>query len=288
MWPPPEDHSDVVLCGGCGSVPCRAVFFMVKHFNLPVDLCGIDFSKDLYSPECLKVNPIHSIPFMMVYPKEEGGEPTGINGSDAIALYLVNRFRDLIPESFLPSDPLEQAKVMEKATFISDVVYRATMYQYVYPLMGLMTECQYDACKRDFSLQIVEDWAKEGSPYFMGTEPSFADFYWYSLWLGNNWVQNDDFDLPWRHMDVIEKYPASKKIIEAVAELDGPKTVFSLVIGEGDASAELISSTGFFGLLSKKLPGNARKFNWSGDVHPNFVAFAEPETKAVYDMPLNL
>lgn len=33
------------------------------------------------------------------------------------------------------------------------------MYQYVYPLMGLMTECQYDLCKRDFALDQVEAWA---------------------------------------------------------------------------------------------------------------------------------
>jgi len=290
MWPVPKDHAEVVLCGSGSSLPCRVVFMMAKHFKLPVDLCGIDFAKHLYSPECLKVNPIHSMPFMVVYPKE-GGEPEGINGSEAITTYLANKFRDLIPESFFPADPLANARMMQKTTFICNVAYRATMYQYVYPTLGLMSECQYDICKRDFALQTVEDWAaqKAGQPYFEGEKPSLADFYWYNLWLGNNWVANDDFKLPWKHKDVIDKYPASKKIIQAVEALEGPAAVIMQSLGEGDAPITVINSTGMFGNLAKKMPGNARQFNFTdgGTMHPNFVMYAGDKRRN-FDIPLTI
>ena len=136
---------------------------------------------------------------------------------------------------------------MEKVAFISNVCYRATMYQYVYPTMGLMTECQYDICKRDFSLDIVEGWAKENDgPYFCGANPSLADLYWVNLWLGNNWVMNDDFELPWKHKDVIDKYPASKKIIDGMLEIPAVKTVCDQSLGEGDAGVTTVNATGLF------------------------------------------
>ena len=65
MWPPPEDHAEVVLCGNCASLPCRTVWHMARMFDLPVDICGIDFAKNLYSEECLALNPVHSVPFMV-------------------------------------------------------------------------------------------------------------------------------------------------------------------------------------------------------------------------------
>ena len=81
-------------------------------------------------------------------------------------------------------------QVDEIFAFINGVVYRSTMYQYVYPTMGLMTECQYDLCKRDFALDQVESWAKlHAGPFFFGDSPTIADLVWASLWLGNNWVQ---------------------------------------------------------------------------------------------------
>lgn len=261
---------------------------MAKHFKLPVDLCGIDFVRHLNSPECLKVNRIHSLPFMMVYPKD-GGEPMGINGSEAITLFLANKYRDLIPESFFPADPLANAKMFQKTAFINNTTYRATMYQYVYPTMGLMTECQYDICKRDFALQVVEDWAALGKPYFEGENPSLADFYWYNLWLSNNWVAPDEIKLPWKHKDVIDKYPASKKIIDAVEALEGPAAIIMQSLGEGDAAITTVNATGMFGTLAKSMPGNARKFNFTdgGTLHPNFVAFAG-DKKDYFDMPLTL
>jgi len=142
---------------------------------------------------------------------------------------------------------------MEKVAFISNVCYRATMYQYVYPTMGLMTECQYDICKRDFSLDIVEGWAKENDgPYFCGANPSLADLYWVNLWLGNNWVMNDDFELPWKHKDVIDKYPASKKIIDGMLELPAVKTVCDQSLGEGDAGVSTVNATGLLRCFSYK------------------------------------
>jgi len=290
MWPVPEDHSEVVICGNGASVPCRALFMVIKQFDLPVDMCGIDFQKHLYTPEHLAVNPIHSIPVALIYdPTKPDAAPVSINGSEAIIIFLKDKFGDLIPETFISSDPTKKAAMMQKFFFVSTTVYRATMYQYVYPTMGLMSECQYDICKRDFSLGIVEDWAKAGSPYFEGAEPSWADFFFYSLWQGNNWVGNDDFkDLPWRHKDVIDKYPASKAIIDAVAALEGVKHVSSTPLGEGDAPVEMVNATGFFGMLAKQMPGNARKFNFTdgGTMHPNMVGYSEEKGK--FDMPRTL
>jgi glutathione S-transferase len=255
-------------------------------FDLPVDICGIDFAKNLYSEECLALNPVHSVPFMVVY---KDGKKTGINGSEAITTFLVQKYRDKVPESFMPSDPLAQAEVNEKVAFILNPTYRATMYQYVYPMMGLMTECQYDICKRDFCLNQVEAWAKaKEGPYFFGAEPSLADLYWLNLWLGNNWVAADDFDLPWRHKDVIGKFPASKAIIDAMLEIPAIKTLNASACGEGDAPIDIINATGFFGLLAKKLPGNARKFDHPAGaaVHPNMVPYSDK--KAEIDQPTTL
>jgi hypothetical protein len=170
------------------------------------------------------------------------------------------------------------------------VCYRATMYQYVYPLIGLMTECQYDLCKRDDCLKMVETWAAAGKPYFEGENPSLADFYWYNLWLGNNWTQMDEIKVPWKHKDVIAKYPASKKIIDAVEALEGPAAVISQSLGEGDAPITVVNQTGMFGSLPGQMPGNARKFNVFGEgesLHPNAVAYAG-DKKASIDMPLTL
>jgi len=289
MWPVPEEHADIVICGNGASLPCRALFMTIKHFDLPVDMCGIDFAKDLNSPEHLAVNPIHSIPCALVYDSSKpGSEPVSINGGEAIIYFLKDTFGDLIPDSFISANPAKKAEMMQKYFFMSTVVYRSTMYQYVYPVMGLMSECQYDICKRDFSLDIVEQWANKGSPYFQGTEPSWADFYFHSLWMGNNWVGNDDFKgLPWRHKDVIDKYPASKKIIELVGELEAVKYVNSTGLGEGSPSVELVNQTGFFGMLAKEMPGNARKFNYNTAVHPNAVAYVG-DAAAQINMPLTL
>eukprot|EP00662_Eupelagonemidae_sp_cell21_P025972 gene25972-9672_t len=54
------------------STPCRVVAWIVKQFALP----------DLNSPDCLRVNPIHSLPFLVNYAAD--GTETGINGSEAI------------------------------------------------------------------------------------------------------------------------------------------------------------------------------------------------------------
>ena len=63
-------------------------------FDLPVDLCGVDFAKDLNSPECLAVNPVHSLPFAIVYGAD--GKQTGINGSEAICTFLIKKYRDKV------------------------------------------------------------------------------------------------------------------------------------------------------------------------------------------------
>lgn len=288
MWPPPEDHADDVVCGVGMSMPCRMVFWIVKQFDLPVDICGIDFAKDLNSPACLEVNPIHSLPFMVAYGKD--GSKTGINGSEAILDYLCSKYRDKVPDSFYPADPLAKAKVMEKFNHIQSTCYRATMYQYVYPLMGLMTECQYDLCKRDFALGIVEDWAK-GSPgtFLTGENPTVADFVLASLFCGNNWVQDEAFKgLPWRHCDVIDQYPASKKAIDAVLALKGVAEINDLNL-EGAPGCNLWNTVIAKDALGKEL-NKGRNFAVVGAeggpmLHPNAVPYV-PGMKEYYDKPL--
>lgn len=269
---------------------------MVKMFDLPVDLCAIDFATQLYSPELLALNPIHSLPFLVNYAPD--GKATCINGSEAITLYLVNKFRSQVPDAFLPSDPLANADILSKAAFIMNVAYRATMYQYVYPLMGLMSECQYDLCKRDFALDTIEAWgaASEGN-FLTGSEATLADLYWYNLWLGNNWVANDEpfASLPWRHKDVIDKYPASKLAIESTAALEGVQAVDAWTLADPDRgnpeqgglqvpSIQVVNATGMFGMLKPPIPVG-RNFKQDGDMmHPNFVGYSEQ--KAEFDKPI--
>eukprot|EP00041_Stephanoeca_diplocostata_P005574 m.64366 g.64366 ORF g.64366 m.64366 type:complete len:297 (-) comp15876_c0_seq1:199-1089(-) len=287
VYPPPEDHARDVLCVQFGSVPCRIPAYMVQMFNLPVDLCGIDWGQ-VYLPEVLELNPIHSVPFLIAYDDE--GNKTGVNGSASIVSYLIEKFRDLIPDTFFPKDLLKQAKISEKVNYISDVVYRATMYQYVYPLMGLMTECQYDLCKRDFALDQVEGWAsKNAGDFFEGEAVSLADIHMYSLFLGNSCTSDDKFKgkLPWRHCDVLDKYPATKKLIEAVGAIEAVKTLNDVSLQAGDImipSANQFATSGAGGFCSTTWPGNARKFKQEGDMlHPNAVMMGNG--KDVYDMP---
>ncbi len=116
-----------------------------------------------------------------------------------------------------------------------------------------------------------------------------ADLFWHSLWMGNCWVADDKYSkLPWRHGDVIAKYPASKQIIDAVDKLPAVREVCDLMIGDGAPSATLVAQTGFFGMIQPELPGNARKFNFSASLHPNFVGSAPIEVKSTIDMPLTL
>jgi glutathione S-transferase len=277
MYPPPEDHKEDVLCIVGISLPCRVCAYIVKLFDLPVDLCAIDFATQLYSPELLELNPVHSLPFLIAY---KGSEKVCINGSEAISVYLINKYRSKVPESFFPSEPLAAAKVNEKVAFIMNVAYRSTMYQYVYPTMGLMSECQYDACKRDFALDVVEGWAKANSSKFFDAEVTLADLCWYSLWLGNNWVKTaEGMDkLPWKHADVIDKYPASKAIIEACAALPGVKEVDGWCVFEGSyqiASITQWNDGGAFGMLKIDNMAKTRTFKFDGPtIHPNQVPYA--------------
>eukprot|EP00961_Rhodomonas_salina_P039954 537251-Rhodomonas_salina.2 len=161
MWPPPADHAEVVFCGSTGSVPCRVPMFMIKMFKLPVDFCGVSFPDNLYSQvvstvcvrscatpgadytlcccqECLEINPIHSYPWLLVYEAGEA-QPLSINGSEAIITFLVQQYRDMIPDSFYSKSPAKAAVMMQKVYHILGTTYRATMYQYVYALFGMMS-----------------------------------------------------------------------------------------------------------------------------------------------------
>lgn len=278
VWPPPEDRADDVLCVVGISLPCRVCMYLVKLFDLPVDLCGIDFGTQLYSPELLELNPIHSLPFLVNY---KDGKATCINGSEAITGYLIAKFRSKVPDSFFPADPVAAAQMNEKVAFVMGVCYRATMYQYVYPSMGLMSECQYDACKRDFALDVVEGWAKSSGGDFLGGESiSLADCCWYSLWLGNNWVKTIEGKdkLPWTHEGAMEKYPNSKKAIDKCATVEGIKAVDDWMVAKDDiqvASINVAIENKFFGMLNPDNMAKNRTFKFDGDmIHPNQVPYA--------------
>ena len=287
MWPPKEGHSEDLVMGSPVSLPCRVAQWTVVYNKLPVDLVGIDFAKDLRSPEALETNPIHSVPWLVAY---SGSTKTGINGSEALCGYLCDKYRDLVPETFLPSDPIQKAKVMEVFNFIYTVCYRATMYQYVYPAMGLMSECQYDICKRDFALDQVEAWAKAvPGPFFFGNWPTLADFTWASLFLGNSWTKDEHFKMEWKHSEVIAKYPHSKKVIDAVLAL--PAIAAHLKVGYGENCPDIITWNDHVTkmIMAHDMPGTGRKFNRYPDgptVHPNDVSADVGGSKAKFDMPL--
>jgi len=283
MFPPRDDATEDVLCTSPGSVPCRVCMYVVKAFALPVDFCGIDFAKDLFSAGALALNPIHSVPFLIN--KTAGSAAVGINGSETILEYLCAKYAHLVPETFLPSQPLKRAKVMEKVNFISIVLYRATMYQYCYPLMGLMSECQYDLCKRDFALDVVEAWCKEGAD-IGGSSPTLADFWLASLHMGNCWTSDTSFDaLPvkWER-DLLPKYPSMQATILALLANEGVQSVNTTSISE--AAMDIVSFNKFASpkFLAKQLPAG-RDFVYDrkdGMVHPNAVAFM-PNMKAIFD-----
>lgn len=278
VYPPPDDRADDVLCAVGISLPCRVCIYMVKMFDLPVDICGVDFATQLYSPELCELNPIHSLPFLLTY---KDGKATCINGSEAITAYFIAKFRSKVPDSFFPSDPLAAAQMNEKVSFVMGVCYRATMYQYVYPAMGLMSECQYDACKRDFALDIVEGWAKSSSGDFLtGESITLVDCCWYSLWLGNNWIKKIEGKdkLPWTHEGAIEKYPNSKKAIDKCATVDAIKQGDDWAAAKGDIQCPSINAAiemGMFGMLKPDNMAKNRTFKFTGDmIHPNQVPYA--------------
>jgi glutathione S-transferase len=251
---------------------------------------GLDFGKDLHSPEALAVNPVHSVPFLVAFKSETDkvADGIGINGSEAIVAYLINKYREKIPESFMPKEVVKAAKVNEILNFVMGVLYRSTMYQFVYPCMGLMTECQYDLCKRDFALGVVEDWAKanEGD-FFFGNAPTVADFALASLFLGNQWVQDDAFELPWKHKDQRAKYPASFKVIDATLALPKVAEFNNTPIGDPCPSINaFVTFTKTF--MAAKLPGTGRTFVQDGEMlHPNMVQMNMPDgSKAKYDKPI--
>merc|ERR1719263_836225 len=96
LFPWKEDdpkNADILMVSGI-SKPCRILVQLVAHLKIPVDICGVDFSL-LQTPEMTAINPIHSIPYMYNTEKKRG-----INGSEAIAHYLLTKYRSQIPESF--------------------------------------------------------------------------------------------------------------------------------------------------------------------------------------------
>jgi len=289
MFPPPGDHAEDVLFCSSVSNPCRVLMYIVKLFNLPVDFCGIDFAKDLNCDAALEKNPIHSVPWLNAY--QSGGNAVGINGSETIIDYLCSKYRPLIPDTFYPLDPLERADTMQKYHFINSVLYRSTVYQYVYPMMGLMTECQYDLCKRDFALNIVNEWC-QSSAYLGGGEPCVADLALVSLHLNCLWTSNEKFDalpIKWER-DLLPRYSNLKRVIDNVLDNYSVKEVHSTALGENCPSANMWNEAIAPQLLAKEMPGKGRDFCFDnppdkgGMIHPNVVPYI-PGMSDIFDRP---
>lgn len=180
-------------------------------------------------------------------------------------------------------DPLRGAAIAEKCAYITNTAHRATTFQYVYPALGKMSECQYDLCKRDFCLDIVESWAKESREpgSFQVGGLSLAELCWYSLWLANSMVSNDEkFEgrLPWRHCEVVENYAHSKVILDAVEALAAVQEVNDMKLERGHIHLPSINGAieaGMYGFLSPDSLAGARRFKQSGDqIHPDMVGYS--------------
>jgi len=216
-------------------MPCRACMYLIEMFDLPVDFCGVDFAKDLHSTSLLKLNPIHSLPCMGV---RSGNEENGVNGSEAIISYLLVKFNHKVSDDFWPDNVLQQAKIMEKMHFINSVVYRATVYQYAYPCMGLMSECQYDLCKRDFALKQVETWCSESGDYLAGSSMSVADLYLAALDMACHMTQAPKFsNLPWRWCTSIREFPMIDKTLQLLKQHPAIHRVNTTPLGENCCDA---------------------------------------------------
>jgi len=268
------------------SCACRPLMYMIELFNLPIDFCGIDFGKDLNSEACLKLNPIHSIPFMVV---NDNGENASFNGGEAILSFLLLKYRDMIPSSFYPSDPLSQAKLWEKYHFVHSVLERATLYQYVLPLMGMMSECQYDLCKRDFALNMVEGWCSKGK-FVCGDTLSFVDLDLLSVHQTNMFNQHESFDVPWKWAEKLPNYPSMHRLLtETLPKMDAILKINTTSLGDGAPATILFQEQVAHNVLPHKLPGRGRMFQYDasdGMIHPNAVPYLPTEMKNIFDKPV--
>lgn len=138
----------------------------------------------------------------------------------------------------------------------------------------------------------MEGWAKATTgPYLQGDAPSVADFVLASLYLGNGFTQDEAFkELPWRHVDVIEKYPATKKAIDAVLALPAVAASNDTPMNEASPSINMWNGGIAKNVLGKQLNAG-RTFAVTGPeggpmVHPNAVKFV-PGAKEHFDKPQN-
>ena len=100
VYPPGQDRTidNDVLCIAPIDFESRVCMYVVRLFDLPVDLCGVETETQLYGPELLQLNPMHSLPFLLHYAAD--GDVTCINGFEAITTYLISEFADQVPASF--------------------------------------------------------------------------------------------------------------------------------------------------------------------------------------------
>ena len=118
-----------------------------------------------------------------------------------------------------------------------------------------------------------------------------AELSWYSLWLTNSLVSNDEKfkgRLPWRHCEVADNYVHSKAIIDAVEALPAIAEVNELKLERGHIQLPSINAAikaGMFGFLSPDSLAAARRFKQRGDqIHPDMVGYSS--RKLEFDMCL--
>jgi len=295
-WASVKEHSEDVLVVFPISAACTPVMMLAKECGLPVDFCGINYQTDLNGKVALALNPIHSAPFLLVF---ENGDPQpayAINDSLAIINYLAVKYANMIPDHVLPVEAGPRGKVMEKTQFINGVLYRSTAYQYIYPLIGLMTECQYDISKRDFAMEIVDKWcADSGSAFLSGKDkPGYADFALAAIHGTNCWTRDESFNvaIKWER-DLLPKYPNMKKCIDALLEYPAIKEVRNVTIGDPQVtncpSTETWTNFVAKQAMGNEMPADGRMFKFDAEKipHPNWLlAPGMEETRKLFDMPI--
>jgi len=104
VYPPPKERTisgSDILCIAPIDMESRVCMYVVKLFELPVDLCGVETETQLYGPELLQLNPLHQLPFLLHYGNDDGEVRVRcINGMAAITTYFIGKYADQVPASF--------------------------------------------------------------------------------------------------------------------------------------------------------------------------------------------
>jgi len=158
--------------------------------------------------------------------------------------------------------------------------------------MGLMSECQYDLCKRDFALKIVDDWS-ESSAYLGGEELCVADLALVSLHVNCLWTKDEKFNalpIKWER-DLLPKYGGLKRVIDHLLGNPSVSEVNATALGENCPSADVWNEAIAPQMVAHEMPGKSREFCFDhpqdkgGMIHPNAVPYV-PGMNDVFNKPI--